>query len=118
MSKPRKKGKSGRSRRKLKGQSRQDGEVIRVRIPREGEVLGIAVQLLGYDRVRVKCADGKARLCRIRGTMKKRTWIREGDVVLVAPWDFQTDKRGDITWRYSQGEAAWLERRGYLEIDE
>ena len=118
MSKPRRKGKSGRSRRRLKGQSSQDGEVIRVRIPREGEVLGIAVQLLGYDRVRVKCADGKARLCRIRGTMKKRTWIREGDVVLVAPWDFQTDKRGDITWRYSQGEAAWLERRGYLKIDD
>lgn len=118
MSKPRRKGKSGRSRRSLKGQSSQDGEVIRVRIPREGEVLGIAVQLLGYDRVRVKCADGKSRLCRIRGTMKKRTWIREGDVVLVAPWDFQTDKRGDITWRYSQGEAAWLERRGYLKIDE
>jgi len=117
MSKPRRKSKSGRSRREFKGQSSQEGEVIRVRMPREGEVLGIAVQLLGYDRVRVKCADGKARLCRIRGTMKKRVWIREGDVVLVAPWDFQTDKRGDIIWRYSQGEAGWLERRGLLKIE-
>ncbi|MFW9984573.1 MAG: translation initiation factor eIF-1A [Candidatus Odinarchaeota archaeon] len=117
MSKPRRKGRSGRGRRQFKGQSSQEGEVIRVRMPREGEVLGIAVQLLGYDRVRVKCADGKARLCRIRGTMKKRVWIREGDVVLVAPWDFQTDKRGDIIWRYSQGEAGWLERRGLLKIE-
>ncbi len=116
MSKPRKGGKSSKGRR-FKGQSIQEGEVIRVRIPREGEVLGIAVQLLGYDRVRVKCADGKARLCRIRGTMKKRVWIREGDVVLVAPWDFQTDQRGDIIHRYSQGEAGWLERRGYLKIE-
>ena len=116
MSKPRRKSKSGR-RRSFKGQSRTDGEVIRVRIPREGGVVGIAVQLLGYDRVRVKCADGKSRLCRIRGTMKKRVWIREGDVVLVAPWDFQTDQKGDIIFRYSQGEAGWLERRGYLKIE-
>ena len=114
MPKPRR---SGRGRRKFKGQSRQDGVVIRVRIPREGEVLGIAVQLLGYDRVRVKCADGYTRLCRIRGTMKKRVWIREADVVLVAPWDFQTEERGDIIWRYSRGEAGWLEKRGYLKIE-
>lgn len=116
MPKPRR-GKGGRGRRRFKGQSRPDGEVVRVRIPREGEVLGIAVQLLGHDRVRVKCADGKARLCRIRGTMKKRVWIREDDVVLVAPWDFQTDQRGDIIWRYSQGEAGWLEKRGHLKIE-
>lgn len=116
MPKPRR-GKGGRGRRRFKGQSRQEGEVVRVRIPREGEVLGIAVQLLGHDRVRVKCADGKSRLCRIRGTMKKRVWIREDDVVLVAPWDFQTDKRGDIIWRYSQGEAGWLEKRGLLTIE-
>jgi translation initiation factor 1A len=49
--------------------------------------------------------------------MKKRVWIREDDVVLVAPWDFQTDRRGDIIWRYSQGEAGWLEKRGYLKIE-
>lgn len=115
MSKPKPR-RGGRTRR-LKGQSSQEGEVIRVRIPREGEILGIAVQLLGYDRVSVKCSDGKKRLCRIRGTMKKRVWIREGDVVLVAPWDFQTDKRGDIVWRYSQGEASWLEKRGFLKIE-
>lgn len=116
MSKPRRGGRGGRQR--YKGQSRQDGDVIRVRIPREGEVLGIAVQLLGYDRVRVKCADGKSRLCRIRGTMKKRVWIREGDVVLVAPWDFQTDRKGDIIWRYTSGEAKWLESRDFLKIEE
>jgi translation initiation factor 1A len=49
--------------------------------------------------------------------MKKRVWIREDDVVLVAPWDFQTDERGDIVWRYSQGEAGWLEKRGLLKIE-
>ena len=46
--------------------------------------------------------------------MKKRVWIREGDIVLVAPWDFQDD-RADIVWRYSRGQARWLEDNGYLE---
>ena len=72
------------------------GETQRkIRLPGEGEVLGIVIQMLGYDRARVRCTDGKVRLCRIPGKMKKRIWIREGDAVLIAPWDFQDD-RGDI----------------------
>ncbi len=53
--------------------------------------------MLGFDRVSVKCQDGNVRICRIRGKMKRRTWIREGDIVLVSPWDFQSERaRGDI----------------------
>ena len=58
-------------------------------LPVANDVLGIAVKLLGFDRVLVKCQDGHERLCRIRGKMKRRVWIRLGDVVLVSPWDFQ-----------------------------
>ncbi|MBS7609538.1 translation initiation factor eIF-1A [Candidatus Bathyarchaeota archaeon] len=85
-------------------------------LPGEGEVLGIAEKLLGYDRVLVKCMDGHTRLCRIRGKMKRRVWIREGDVLLVAPWDFQFDKRGDITWRYKTNQVDWLRKNGYLKV--
>ncbi|MHA1716798.1 MAG: translation initiation factor eIF-1A, partial [Promethearchaeota archaeon] len=74
---------------------------------------GIVVQILGNDRMRVRCADGKERLGRIRGKIKKRMWIRLGDLVLVSPWDFQDD-RCDIVHRYRQTEAAWLERKGYF----
>ncbi len=89
-------------------------EFRKVRTPREGEVLGVVVQMMGFDRLQVKCTDGKTRLCRIRGKMKKRVWIRTGDIVLVAPWDFQ-DERADIVWRYSKGQARWLEDNGYLQ---
>ena len=65
-------------------------------LPVANDVLGIAVKLLGFDRVLVKCQDGHERLCRIRGKMKRRVWARERDVVLVSPWDFQSDKRGDV----------------------
>jgi len=85
-------------------------------LPVANDVLCVTVRLLGFDRLMVKCQDGNERLCRIRGKMKRRVWIREGDVVLVSPWDFQSDKRGDVIWRYTRGQAEWLRRNGYLSI--
>ncbi|MGC9346085.1 MAG: translation initiation factor eIF-1A, partial [Candidatus Bathyarchaeales archaeon] len=83
-------------------------ELSEMVLPVANDVLGIAVKLLGFDRVLVKCQDGHERLCRIRGKMKRRVWIREGDVVLVSPWDFQSDKRGDVIWRYTRSQAELL----------
>lgn len=85
-------------------------------LPGGSEVLGIAVKMLGFDRILVKCQDGHERLCRIRGKMKRRVWIRLGDIVLVSPWDFQTDERGDLIWRYTKGQAERLRREGYLTL--
>ncbi|XES77566.1 MAG: translation initiation factor eIF-1A [Candidatus Bathyarchaeia archaeon] len=85
-------------------------------LPTENDVLGIAVKMLGADRIMVKCQDGNERLCRIRGKLKRRVWIRDGDVVLVSPWDFQSDTRGDIFWRYRQNQVTWLRDRNYLTM--
>ena len=93
-----------------------EDELSEMVLPVANDVLGIAVKLLGYDRVLVKCQDGHERLCRIRGKMKRRVWIREGDIVLVSPWDFQSDKRGDIFWRYKRSQAEWLRKKGYVTI--
>jgi len=91
-------------------------ELSEMVLPAANDVLGVAVKLLGFDRVLVKCQDGHERLCRIRGKMKRRVWIREGDIVLVSPWDFQSDKRGDVIWRYKRSQAEWLRKKGYLTI--
>ena len=93
-----------------------EGNLNELVYPSQGELLGVVTKLLGFDRIMVKCQDGKERLCRIRGKMKRRVWIRENDVVLVAPWDFQTDTRGDVTWRYTHGQAELLRRKGYLTV--
>ena len=85
-------------------------------IPQENEVFGISEKLLGYDRIVVRCQDGATRLCRIRGKMKRKVWIRLNDIVLVSPWDFQTDKRGDIVWRYKNNQVDWLRSKGYLKM--
>ena len=91
-------------------------EISDMVLPTANDVLGVAIKLLGFDRVLVKCQDGNERLCRIRGKMKRRVWIREGDVVLVSPWDFQSDKRGDVTWRYTKSQADTLRKNGYLTV--
>jgi translation initiation factor 1A len=88
----------------------------RMVLPVANDVLGVATKMLGYDRIMVECQDGHERLCRIRGKMKRRTWIRQGDIVLISPWDFQSDKRGDVIWRYTRAQAMWLRDKGYLTI--
>ena len=93
-----------------------EGELNQLVVPSANDVLGVAIKLLGFDRVLVRCQDGNERLCRIRGKMKRRVWIREGDVVLVSPWDFQSDKRGDLIWRYTRAQAEMLRKKGYITI--
>ena len=90
---------------------------IKPRVPFDFEVLGIAEKLLGYDRIMVRCLDGCTRLCRIRGKMKRKAWIKVNDIVIVSPWDFQTDTRGDITYRYKQNQTEWLRSNGILGKD-
>lgn len=85
-------------------------------LPVANDMLDIATRLLGFDRVLMKCQDGHERLCRLRGKMKRRVWIRIGGVVLVSPWDFQSHKRGDVIWRYKKSQAEWLRKNGYLSI--
>lgn len=95
---------------------KSEGNLQKMILPSENDVLGIAIKMLGSERILVKCQDGKERLCRIRGKLKRRVWVREGDVVLVSPWDFQSDTRGDIFWRYRKNQVEWLRNRGYLKM--
>jgi translation initiation factor 1A len=84
-------------------------------LPRENEneILGIVEALLGANHVSVRCLDGKTRMGRIPGKMKKRVWLRVGDVIIIKPWSFQDDK-GDVVWRYQGSQVEWLKRKGYL----
>jgi translation initiation factor 1A len=88
---------------------------IRPRIPNaKYEVLGAVDKVLGAERFLVRCFDGFTRLARIRGKMKRRVWVRVNDIVIVSPWDFQSDKRGDIVYRYRRNQVDWLKKHGFL----
>lgn len=105
--------KKGRKR----GGSSEPQEITRVKFPNRqtGEMFGRIVEIFGNDRMQVFCEDGKHRVGRIRGKIKKRVWVRKGDLVIVNPWEFETeikDKLGncEISWRYLSAEISWLER--------
>jgi translation initiation factor 1A len=93
-----------------------EGNLDSMVLPSANDVLGMATKMLGAERITVKCQDGKERLCRVRGKLKRRVWIREGDIVLVSPWDFQADTRGDIFWRYRKNQSDWLRAHNYLKM--
>lgn len=91
------------------------GEYVRVRLPnrRKNEQFGVVDQAMGGGHLKIFCQDGKMRLGRIKGKLKKRMWMREGDVVVVIPWEFQ-DEKCDVTYRYTRIQAQNLARRGVI----
>ena len=88
---------------------------IRVRTPKGKEVLGKIDQRAGGNRMIVACFDGKTRNCRIPGRLKRRLWIRPGYIVLVEPWEFEGDKKGDVIYTYKPAAVQWLKKKGFLK---
>ena len=80
------------------------------------EMFALASQILGGRRVTVLCEDGETRMARIPGKMRRRQWVREGDLIIVWPWDFQ-DSKADVKHRYTKTQAMYLSRKGVLPDD-
>lgn len=94
--------------------TREEVEIARIRTPRQGEVLGVIEMMLGGDKVMSKCDDGNNRICRIPGKLRKRVWVKKGDLILIRPWKVQSNERGDIIFRYTSTQANWLKRKGFV----
>ncbi|MBU2638421.1 MAG: translation initiation factor eIF-1A [Nanoarchaeota archaeon] len=90
-------------------------EISRVKMPRGNQVIGILEARLGGSRMRVRCFDNKTRICRIPGRLKKRLWVRDGDTVLVEPWEFGGDSKGDVVYVYTRNQVSWLKRKGMVK---
>lgn len=97
-------------------------DILRVKLPRGNQVLGLLEQRLGGSRTRIRCLDGKTRICRIPGRLKRFLWVREGDIVLIEPWELGGDDKGDIVFKYKKNQTDFLRNKGYLrgleDIDE
>ena len=89
---------------------------IRVRMPRPGEIMGIVVELVGGARMRVQCEDGKERLCRVPGKIRRQIWVRTGDYVLIEPWSVEGDAKADIIFRYTRVQADYLRSKGLIRV--
>jgi translation initiation factor 1A len=97
-----------------KGNTEENTEVLRVRLPRGTEVLGIVERRLGAARMRVRCMDKKIRLCRIPGAQRRYLWVRESNIVLVKPWELEGDEKGDVIFKYSRSHVDWLRMHNKL----
>lgn len=94
-------------------------EIRRVKLPRGNQVIGLLDRRLGGSRAYVKGMDGKTRVCRIPGRLKRRLWVREGDIVLIEPWELSGDEKADIIYKYTRTQVNHLKRRGLLkQLDE
>jgi len=90
-------------------------EISRIHLPRGRETFGIIEQRLGGSRMRVRCLDSRTRICRIPGRLTRRLWVREGDIVIVEPWEYSGDEKGDITYKYTPTQTSFLRKKGYLK---
>merc|ERR1719420_2821048 len=79
----------------------------------DGQEYGQVLRMLGNGRLEAMCFDGTKRLCHIRGKMRKKVWVCQGDIVLVSLRDFQ-DEKGDIIVKYNADEARNLKTYGEL----
>lgn len=83
-----------------------------LRLPKKEEIFGVIQKDNGGGHMVVKCKDGNVRTCRIPGRLRKRVWMRENDVVIVEPWQVQSNEKGDIVYRYTQTQIRWMEDAG------
>ena len=93
--------------------------LMRTPVPKGDQIFGIVEQRVGGSRMMVRCMDGKTRNCRIPGRLKKRLWVREGDLVIIEPWEFGGDTKGDVLLKYRRNQMEYLKNKGYLKkLDE
>ena len=102
--------------RKRNAEMQEEEIVTRVPLPRREEMIGIIEQRLGGNKMMVNCLDGKTRNCRVPGRLKRKLWLRPGDVVIVEPWELDKNK-GDVIFKYKPNQIEWLKNKGYLKKD-
>ncbi|PVU89574.1 hypothetical protein BB561_005283 [Smittium simulii] len=108
---PKNKGKGGKNRRRGKNES--EGEKRELIFKEEGQEYCQVTKMLGSGRLEVVSFEGVKRLGHIRGKMRKKVWINQGDIVLISLRDFQ-DGKADVILKYNADEARLLKTYGEL----
>ena len=96
-------------------QEKMQMEISRLYLPRGLQCFGLIEQRLGGSRMRVRCLDGKTRICRIPVRLTRKLWVRDNDIVVVEPWEYSGDEKGDILYKYSKAQVQWMKKKGFLK---
>ncbi|KAI5118096.1 hypothetical protein M0805_005203 [Coniferiporia weirii] len=108
---PKNKGKGGKNRRR--GKNENDDDKRELVFKEDGQEYAQVTKMLGNGRLEAQCFDGTKRLAHIRGKMRKKVWINQGDIILLSLREFQDDK-ADVIVKYTADEARNLKAYGEL----
>ena len=76
---------------------------IRMPYPPRGEMFAL-----------VKEFSGGSRLIRITGRLKKKVWIRWGDLIIIKKWTVQENSKADLVYKYTKTQKDTLKFKGLL----
>ena len=84
----------------------------------DNQIYGRIITALGMSNFKIACLDGKERIGKIRGTMKRKKgqWLEKGDLCLLSLRDFQ-DSKVDILCKYTADEARRLKSLGKINFE-
>jgi translation initiation factor 1A len=108
---PKNKGKGGKNRRR--GKNENESMKRELFLKEEGQEYAQVTKMLGNGRLDAQCFDGVRRLAHIRGKMRKKVWVTQGDIILLSLRDFQDDQ-ADVILKYNPDEARALKAQGEL----
>ncbi|KAG1665504.1 hypothetical protein FOA52_009766 [Chlamydomonas sp. UWO 241] len=108
---PKNKGKGGKNRKRGKNENEEEKRELVYK--EDGQEYAQVVRMVGNGRLEAQCIDGKKRMCHIRGKMRKKVWVGNGDIVLLGLRDYQ-DEKADVILKYTADEARVLKQYGEL----
>ncbi|ODV95615.1 hypothetical protein PACTADRAFT_42224, partial [Pachysolen tannophilus NRRL Y-2460] len=101
----------GKNRRR--GKNDNEGQKRELILREDGQEYAQITKMLGNGRVEATCFDGVKRMAHIRGKLRKKVWMSQGDIILVSLRDFQDDQC-DVVHKYNLDEARTLKTMGEL----
>ena len=87
------------------------------KLPNGNKQFAVIREFSGGSRFVALCEDGKNRMVRIPGKLKRRMWCRVNDLILIKPWPIQGDSKSDLVYRYLPAEKNWLIKRDMIPED-
>ena len=82
----------------------------------EDQMYARVIALLGNGRLNALCDDGETRLCKIRGKMMKKDFIKTDGIILVSKRDYE-DRKADVIHKYNDEEVKVLSNEADFKKD-
>lgn len=86
-------------------------------LPSANDVLNVVQKMLGFYPEMNKFPGRKRAHLQDQGQDEVSSLGKGGRYILMSPWDFQSEERGEIFWRYTQNQVDPLKQRGILKIE-